>query len=92
MCAVHTCSCAGEEVAGKLSMRVQQLDVAVETKTRDNVFVTLVVSVQYQAMGGNLYDAFYRVRTCWLLLLVARWRPLSRVLRSLRQCMAQQLL
>lgn len=29
-------------------MRIQQLDVSVETKTRDNVFVNLVVSVQYQ--------------------------------------------
>eukprot|EP00879_Flechtneria_rotunda_P006342 GHRR01006666.1.p1 GENE.GHRR01006666.1~~GHRR01006666.1.p1 ORF type:complete len:149 (+),score=21.20 GHRR01006666.1:183-629(+) len=37
-----------EEVAGLLSLRVQQLDVACETKTRDNVFVTIVVSVQYQ--------------------------------------------
>lgn len=50
-----------EEVAGKLSLRVQQLDVAVETKTKDNVFVTMVVSVQYQAMPGSLYDAFYRL-------------------------------
>lgn len=28
---------------------------------QDNVFVVMVVSVQYQVMGGNLYDAFYRV-------------------------------
>jgi hypothetical protein len=28
---------------------------------QDNVFVTIVVSVQYQAMPGSLYDAFYRV-------------------------------
>ena len=35
-------------------MRIQQLDVSVETKTRDNVFVNLVVSVQYQAhLNGN---------------------------------------
>jgi regulator of protease activity HflC (stomatin/prohibitin superfamily) len=50
-----------QEVAGQLSLRVQQLDVAVETKTLDNVFVTLVVSVQYQVMSGSLYDAFYRL-------------------------------
>jgi regulator of protease activity HflC (stomatin/prohibitin superfamily) len=38
----------GQGVAGKLSLRVQQLDVTCETKTKDNVFVTLVISVQYQ--------------------------------------------
>jgi regulator of protease activity HflC (stomatin/prohibitin superfamily) len=38
----------GESVAGKLSLRVQQLDVRVDTKTKDNVFVRIVVSVQYQ--------------------------------------------
>ena len=35
-------------MAGTLSLRVQQLDVRCETKTRDNVFVNIVVSVQYQ--------------------------------------------
>lgn len=35
-------------MVGKLSMRVIALEVAVETKTKDNVFVNLVVSVQYQ--------------------------------------------
>lgn len=39
---------SGEEVAGYLSLRVQQLDVRCDTKTKDNVFVTIVVSVQYQ--------------------------------------------
>ena len=42
---------AGERVAGKLSLRVQQLDVRVDTKTKDNVFVRIVVSVQYQVRG-----------------------------------------
>lgn len=32
-----------------------------ETKTRDNVFVTLVISVQYQVQKENLFDAFYRL-------------------------------
>lgn len=31
---------------------------------QDNVFVTMVVSVQYQAMPSSLYDAFYRVSAC----------------------------
>ncbi|GBF98818.1 hypothetical protein Rsub_11583 [Raphidocelis subcapitata] len=45
-----------EEIAGYLSMRVQQLDVSVETKTKDNVFTTLVVSIQYQVVPESLYE------------------------------------
>lgn len=52
---------AGEAVAGKLSLRVQQLDVRCDTKTKDNVFVRIIVSVQYQVREDNLYDAFYRL-------------------------------
>lgn len=52
---------AGEAVAGKLSLRVQQLDVRCDTKTKDNVFVRIIVSVQYQVRQDNLYDAFYRL-------------------------------
>lgn len=46
--------CFGQSVAGSLSLRVQQLGVTCETKTRDNVFVTLVVSVQYQVCAGDV--------------------------------------
>jgi len=53
--------CCGEGIAGVLSLRVQQLDVQCETKTRDNVFVTLVVSVQYQVRKEQIYDAFYKL-------------------------------
>lgn len=42
-------------------MRIQQLDVACETKTRDNVFVNVVVSVQYQVQRETIYDAFYKL-------------------------------
>jgi regulator of protease activity HflC (stomatin/prohibitin superfamily) len=51
--------CIGVKVAGLLSLRVQQLDVRCETKTKDNVFVVVVASVQYRAV--NAYDAFYRL-------------------------------
>jgi len=51
----------GEAVSGKVSLRVQQLDVNCETKTKDNVFVDLVISVQYQVQKDNIYDAFYRL-------------------------------
>jgi len=48
-------------VRGTLSMRVQQLDVGVETKTKDNVFVTVVVSVQYRVIPGRIKDAYYKL-------------------------------
>ncbi|KAJ8774957.1 hypothetical protein K2173_019961 [Erythroxylum novogranatense] len=53
--------CLGYQVAGGLSLRVQQLDVRCETKTKDNVFVTVVASVQYRALAGKAADAFYKL-------------------------------
>ncbi|XP_020597264.1 hypersensitive-induced response protein 1-like [Phalaenopsis equestris] len=51
----------GKKVAGHLSLRVQQLDVRCETKTKDNVFVTVVASVQYRALANKAADAFYKL-------------------------------
>lgn len=51
--------CPYESLVGKISFRVQQLDVRVESKTKDNVFITAVVSVQYQVLREKVYDAFY---------------------------------
>ncbi|XP_028806442.1 hypersensitive-induced response protein-like protein 2 [Neltuma alba] len=53
--------CIGFQIAGKLSLRVQQLDVRCETKTKDNVFVNVVASVQYRALAEKASDAFYRL-------------------------------
>jgi len=53
--------CIGQQVAGYLSLRVQQLDVRCETKTKDNVFVNVVASVQYRALADKASDAFYRL-------------------------------
>ncbi|HEX3885606.1 MAG TPA: SPFH domain-containing protein [Stellaceae bacterium] len=50
-----------ERKAGRLSLRVQQLNVRVETKTRDNVFVDIVVSVQYHVVEGKEFEAFYKL-------------------------------
>ena len=50
-----------ERVAGKESIRIRQLDVPVETKTQDNVFVNLGVSVQFIAVSEKIFDAFYRL-------------------------------
>lgn len=51
-----------DRIAGRLSLRVQQLDVRVETKTKDNVFVFVVVSVQYYVLPDKVVDAFYRLQ------------------------------
>lgn len=53
--------CVGEAVAGSMSLRIQQIDCRCETKTKDNVFVEINVSVQYQIMRDNLMDAFYKL-------------------------------
>ena len=50
-----------DRVAGKLSLRIQQLDVVVETKTKDDVFVKIKVSVQYLVLPEKVYDAFYKL-------------------------------
>lgn len=50
-----------ESVAGRVSLRVQQQDVKVDTKTHDNVFVHVVVSVQYQTGKGDVENAFYKL-------------------------------
>ena len=50
-----------DRVSGRISLRVMQLDVLVETKTLDNVFVKLKVSVQYYILTDKIYDAFYRL-------------------------------
>ena len=51
-----------DRIAGRLSLRIQQLDVRVETKTKDNVFVNVVVSVQYHVIEAKAVDAFYRLQ------------------------------
>lgn len=50
-----------DKVAGRVSLKIQQLDVLVETKTKDDVFVRLKVSVQYLILKEKVYDAFYRL-------------------------------
>lgn len=50
-----------EWVKGRLSLRIQQLDVLIETKTKDNVFVKVTVSVQYFVGITKIYDAFYKL-------------------------------
>ena len=44
-----------------LSLKVQQLDVKVETKTKDNVFVVIPVAVQYKVLSDYVQDAYYKL-------------------------------
>ena len=50
-----------DRIAGRLSLKIQQLDVIVETKTLDDVFVRLKVSVQYKVIREKVYEAFYKL-------------------------------
>jgi len=50
-----------QRIAGRLSLKIQQLDVIIETKTKDDVFVKIKVSVQYKVIKEKVYDAFYKL-------------------------------
>ena len=50
-----------DRIAGRLSLKIQQLDVIVETKTLDDVFVKLKVSVQFVVIRDKVYEAFYKL-------------------------------
>ncbi|MEM9052964.1 MAG: SPFH domain-containing protein [Bacteroidota bacterium] len=52
-----------DRIAGRVSLRIQQLDVNVETKTKDDVFVKIKVSVQFLVLKDKIYDAFYRLES-----------------------------
>lgn len=52
-----------DKIAGRINLRIQQLDVLVETKTKDDVFVRLKISVQFQVLRDNVYDAFYKLES-----------------------------
>jgi len=51
--------CPIEYLAARVSLRVQELNVSLETKTKDNVFVSVHVSVQYQVIKDRVYSAHY---------------------------------
>ena len=50
-----------DRIAGRVNLKIQQLDVVIETKTKDNVFVKLKVSVQFMVVKDTVYDAFYKL-------------------------------
>ncbi|MAO07738.1 MAG: SPFH domain-containing protein [Alteromonas sp.] len=52
-----------DRIAGRINLKIQQLDVIVETKTKDDVFVRLKISVQFQVIKDKVYDAFYKLES-----------------------------
>lgn len=50
-----------DQIIGRVSLKIQQLDVLVETKTKDDVFVRIKVSVQFQIIKEKIYEAFYKL-------------------------------
>jgi len=50
-----------DAVGDKVSLRVQQINLTMETKTRDNVFVTIPISVQMRVRPEKVYDAYYKL-------------------------------
>ena len=50
-----------DQIAKRMNLRIQQLDVMIDTKTLDNVFIRMKVSVQYQVIRTQVGDAYYRL-------------------------------
>lgn len=50
-----------DRISGRINLRIQQLDVIIETKTKDNVFVKMKVSVQFKVLQEKVYEAFYKL-------------------------------
>jgi len=50
-----------DRIAGRINLKIQQLDVNVETKTFDDVFVRMKVSVQFLVLREKIYEAFYKL-------------------------------
>jgi regulator of protease activity HflC (stomatin/prohibitin superfamily) len=51
-----------DKIAGKINLKIQQLDVIIETKTKENVFVKMKVSVQFKVIQQKEYEAFYKLQ------------------------------
>ena len=51
-----------DRIAGENTLRIQQLEVDVETKTSDNVFVKVQVSVQFHILEEKAFEAFYKLK------------------------------
>ncbi|UOE39137.1 MULTISPECIES: SPFH domain-containing protein [Chryseobacterium] len=50
-----------DQISKRMNLRIQQLDVIIDTKTLDNVFIRMKVSVQFQVIRQQVADAYYRL-------------------------------
>lgn len=50
-----------DKIAARIQLRMLQSEIIVETKTKDNVFVTLNVATQYRVNETNVTDAYYKL-------------------------------
>lgn len=50
-----------DKISGRINLKIQQLDVIIETKTKENVFVKMKVSVQFKVIKEKVYEAFYKL-------------------------------
>ncbi len=50
-----------DKIAGRVNLKIQQLDVMIETQTKDNVFIKMKVSVQFKVLPEHVYEAFYKL-------------------------------
>lgn len=50
-----------DRIAGRVNLKIQQLDVLIETQTKDNVFIKMKVSVQFKVIQEHVYEAFYKL-------------------------------
>ncbi|HGN3040023.1 TPA: SPFH domain-containing protein [Streptococcus pyogenes] len=59
---IHVCLPFGiDKIAARVQLRLLQSEIIVETKTKDNVFVTLNVATQYRVNEQNVTDAYYKL-------------------------------
>jgi len=50
-----------DQISGRINLKITQLDVVIETKTKDNVFIKLKVSVQFKVVQTSVFEAFYKL-------------------------------
>ena len=50
-----------DKIAARVQLRLLQSEIIVETKTQDNVFVTMNVATQYRVNENNVIDAYYKL-------------------------------
>ncbi|CAM4210699.1 protease [Streptococcus penaeicida] len=50
-----------DKIAARVQLRLLQTEIIVETKTKDNVFVTLNIATQYRVNENNVTDAYYKL-------------------------------